>query len=66
MSGDYQGEREKKKRQKVSVQRVLSLGGRLFCTTNLASCVTQFEITHVISYEDICVNRSALSSANSD
>lgn len=66
MSGDYQGERGKKKRQKVSVQCVLSLGGRLFCTANLASCATQFEIAHVSSYEDICVNRSAFSSANSD
>lgn len=60
------GRNKKKKRQKVSVQRVLSSGGRLFWTTNLDSCVTQFEIAYVTSYEDICVNISALSSANSD
>lgn len=66
MSGHYHGERGKKKRQKVSVQCVLSLGGRLFCTANLASCVTQFAIAHVTSDEDICVNTSALSRANSD
>lgn len=64
MSGDYQEEKGKKKAE--SVQRVLSLGGRVFHTTNLASCMTQFEIAHVTSYEDICVNKAAFSSANSN
>lgn len=65
MPGDYQGERGRKMTKTACAVHPF-LEGSLFCTANLASCVTQFEVAHVTSYEDICVYGSALLSANSE